>query len=153
MKSLLRQLSTRTESQDPKILDAFKKHISLTTSDSESLLGAALCRFDKTFIVLDALDECSEEDREYLVKLLTRQLKSSYVKIFFTSRPENDLRRIFKDNKNYCINVDDTLKDIRPFVEERIDTVVKNKKLLGGKITTQLKDDLIETISSQADGM
>lgn len=155
IKSLLKQLSMRFEKLDPNMVSYFDNATSLTAKSSEILFTAALSRFDKVFIIVDALDECCEGERESIVASLTRQLKieGCHVKIFLTSRPENDLRRLLKDSHNYHIDTNDTLKDITPFVAAAVADYIKSGKLLGGEVTPVLKEDLIKTISSEAEGM
>lgn len=127
----------------------------LNAKSSEISFAAVLSQFMKVFVVVDALDECSKEERKSIVMLLTRQLKvkGCYVKIFLTSRPENDLRQLFKGSHNHHINADDTLKDITPFVAAELNDHITNGALLDGKVTLELRKELVETISAQADGM
>lgn len=47
---------------------------------------AACATFSSAFVVLDALDECSEESLESVIALI-RRIKASGVNVFCTSRP------------------------------------------------------------------
>lgn len=154
-KSLLKQLSARCEGLDPQVVSAFSDDTSLTTESSETLFSAALSRFEKVFIVLDALDECSNEERRSIIKLLNRQmqLRGCCIKIFLTSRPEIDLRHLLQSNLNHHINADDTTKDITPFVTATVESHIADGKLLGGNVTPMLKAYVIKTINENADGM
>ncbi|KAL0631347.1 hypothetical protein Q9L58_009793 [Maublancomyces gigas] len=153
-RTLLKQLSMRCE-LDPPIVSVFDSGTQLNLKSSEGSFAAALSQFEKVFVVVDALDECSEEERKSIVMLLTRQLKleGCRIKVFLTSRPENDLRQLLKDNPSHQIDANDTSKDITPFVVAALDSHIANGMLLGGNVSARLRRDLVETISGQADGM
>lgn len=129
----------------------------LNIKSAEALLTAAISRFEGLFIVLDALDECSESERKYLVTLMTRLLTSNesncQIKIFLTSRPEEDLHRLLKDRSSYQIDANDTANDIRPFVAAALGDLITSGALLNGNVSSELRLELVETISNQADGM
>lgn len=154
-KSLLKQLSARCEGLDSKLVSAFNNDTCLTTESSETLFSAALSRFEKVFIVVDALDECNHEERRSIVELFNKQmqLKGCCVKIFLTSRPEIDLRHLLKKNLNHYIDADDTSKDITPYVTATVESHIAGRRLLGGIVTPALKAHIVETINSKADGM
>lgn len=127
----------------------------LTIKTSEISFAATLSQFETAFVVVDALDECSEQDRNSVVTLLTRQLRSNKcrMKIFFTSRPENDLHRLLGDNHNHHIDVSDTAKDITPFVDSTVNKLIRSGALLGGNVGSVLAKELVKTISAHSDGM
>lgn len=156
--SLLKQLlaSRRCDDCDPEMVTIFDDGSSLDAGSSESLFAAALSRFEQVFVVVDALDECSEEERKSMVMLLIRLLKSNTscnMKVFLTSRPENDLSNMLENNPSYQIDANDTSKDITPFVAAALDEHIMNRALLGGHVSLALRKELIEKISVQADGM
>lgn len=142
---------------DPEMMTLYNNDQPLNIKSAEALLAAALSRFVSLFIVVDALDECSETERKYLVMLLTRLLTldgcKCQIKIFLTSRPEEDLRRLLGDHSSYQIDANDTAKDIRPFVAAALSGLITSGTLLNGNVTSELRTELVETISSQADGM
>lgn len=82
-------------------------------------------------IVLDALDECKEDEREQLIAGLTRlghdlQLSGRSVKVIVTSRPYAAIRRSFKSFQAITIQADDNLdaidEDIKAVVASRVRT-------------------------------
>lgn len=135
------------------MMSAYKNGTSLDKKSSEISLAAVLASFEQTFIVVDALDECSVEERKTIVMLLTRLLKGSRVKIFLTSRPEIDLHRLLQDSASHAIDANDTAKDIRPFVAAALDDYITSGALLSGKVTAELREELEDILSVQADGM
>lgn len=154
VKSLLKQLLTKFRSLDSKLLDAFNNDTSLSLKTTEELFAASLLQLETTFIIVDALDECSQDERRCLVGLLKRLLiLKCNIKIFLTSRDEDDLREIFMDNSSYRINVHDTATDITPFITAKIDDLIQKRQILDGNVSPMLREDLIKTIGGQADGM
>ena len=130
---------------------------SIDASSIESLFRRALPTFKATYLVIDALDECEEAEREELVLALKSHtaLKSYVLKVFVTSRDEKDLARMFSKTSDFRIDADDTALDIRPFVETKVETYINNGNILGGKgnVTPELRKDLVDTLVSKADGM
>jgi hypothetical protein len=55
-------------------------------------LSETLGLFDKAYLCIDALDECTEEHRGKLISCLTQLVTASHttpaVKLFFTGRPQ-----------------------------------------------------------------
>lgn len=156
IRSLLKQLyiSLKPQPLDPKLLDKFGNGTSLGLDTSEELFAAALLQTQAAFVIVDALDECIEEERRCLIELFKRQLNSKCnVKFFLTSRDESDLRGMFTEDISYQISADDTGKDIKPFVTAKIENLIQNRRILSGNVSPNLKEDLIETINNEAGGM
>ena len=130
---------------------------STDTSSTELLFQRALSTFKAIYVVVDALDECEEAEREELVMALKRHtaLQNCVLKVFVTSRDEKDLARMLSGTSNFQINADDTALDIRPFVEIKVEECIINDEILGGKgnVSLELRQDLVDTLVSKADGM
>lgn len=155
VRTMLKQLSIRHGILDLQVTSVFDNGTPLNLKSSEISFTSALAEFERVYIVLDALDECSEGERKSIVTLLSGQLalQDCQIKIFLTSRPENDLIRLLKDHATYCIDANDTAKDIRPFVTASLNDHITSGALLGGNVSSELRQELIETLSGQADGM
>lgn len=140
---------------DPVMVSDYDNDASLTEQRSERLLVASFERFQKVFVVVDALDECPEQERKSMIHMFNRhiQLAGCSVKVFLTSRPERDLGYLLNGNLNHHINADDTLKDIRPFISATVDECISDGSLLGGNVSPDLKQYLIDTLNGKADGM
>lgn len=154
-RSLLKQLSAQSERLDPEILLAFNNDSSLTTDSAEILLASAFRRFRKVFVVVDALDECSEPERKSMIQLFDRQvqLAGCCVKVFLTSRAESDIGRLLEGRLSHYIDADDTSKDITPYVAATVEDCIADGSLLSGVVSPNLKRHLIETLNGEADGM
>ena len=160
----MKQITGTTASMDSELVSAYDyakskgfNATSIDASSTDSLFRGALSTFKSTYVVIDALDECEEAEREELVIALKRhtELRDYVVKIFVTSRDERDLARMFSGTSDFQINADDTALDIRPFVEMKVEACINKGDILGGKgnVTPELRKDLIDTLVSKADGM
>lgn len=138
----------RSENMDPQVVAVFDKGLSMSMEPSAKSLRAALSRFEQTFIVVDALDECSKEERKLLVSFMTGLIRSNPhgIKILLTSRPESDLENLLKGSSKFLINANDTTKDIRPYVAAVLTEHIANCAILDGMVTPELQQRLIDTI-------
>ena len=121
------------------------------------LFRRALLTFKATYVVIDALDECEEAERNELVMALESHvsLKHYGVKVFVTSRDEKDLARMSSRTSDFRIDADDTARDIRLVVKARVEEYITNGEILGGEgnVTPELRKDLVDILVNQADGM
>ena len=149
---------------DPELVSAYDRArskgfnaTSIDASSNESLFRQALPTFKTTYVVIDALDECEEVERRELLTALKSHvaLKHHVVKVFVTSRDEKDLARMLSGTSDFQINADDTALDIQPFVEIKVEECINNGDILGGQgnVTSELRQDLVDTLVSKADGM
>jgi len=119
-----------------------------------SELKALIKSYHEVFIVIDALDECNLQHREDFIEIL-RELTVSLpcIKIFITSRPENDIESAFTAQKTpvILIKAGDVGKDIGAFVRGRVEEWVHDKKLQIKR--EDVKREVISTLIDQAHGM
>jgi hypothetical protein len=151
--SLLRQLAM----QKPFILDNLasfhEKHSSKNTRPniSELLreLQSAASSFDSVFIIIDALDECSEENgsREGLLENL-RALPEK-VHLMFTSRPHIRIDRSFPDTQELKIIA--STDDVRTYVDSRISQTPMLDRIM--KKRPDIRDMVKKTVPEKSDGM
>jgi hypothetical protein len=88
-------------------------------------------------IVIDALDECKEDDIEVLLQLLPQlqESKSIRLRIFLTSRPELPIRRGFKQTQDYqelvLQDVPSVEDDIRIFFNHEFSRIKERREVPG----------------------
>ena len=162
-RALLKQLFSRETSLEPSLVKIFQKEkksghpsTSLGFPQTKQYFEAAVSRCGDLFIVVDALDECATTERDEVTTFLGSLLgrgEAYRVKILITSRPEDDLSLAFESQSSYRIDVDDTTKDIEPFVASRVHELVQSKKLLRGNVPPDLQEKIISTLNRKADGM
>jgi hypothetical protein len=135
------------------IRNLYDTHVNKKTSPTPTeLLGALkteIGAFSKVFIIVDALDECSEEDnkRANLLDMLLSLPKN--VKLLVTSRPLPTIQIDLEGIARLDIRADD--KDVRMYVKGRI----PREKRLARHVRKDpdLGETLEETIVNSAKGM
>jgi hypothetical protein len=109
-------------------------------------------------IVIDALDECreipqgSQKDRQDLLNLLETITKTGHVKAFLSSRDDGDIKSRLQNHPNIPIGASKNGPDILRFIETKVDILFSKKRHHWGS-DENLKQKVINTLNSQADGM
>ena len=114
-----------------------------------------LLKTEPLTIVIDALDECSPARRHELLEALDIliQRSSNMLKVFVSSRDDNDIVCRLSITPNVIINARDNHYDITRFVRREVDKAISNKRLLSGKVSQQLRHDIITTLTLKARAM
>lgn len=114
-----------------------------------------MANFKRTIICIDGLDECHKETRGNLLHALQDILNSptSHVKIFITSRDDDDIVLCLKGFPNVYIKTSDNRGDIDQFVEAETERCIAEKEILRGSVTPELKELIIATLVKGAHGM
>ncbi|CEJ61392.1 hypothetical protein PMG11_09927 [Penicillium brasilianum] len=164
---IARQLSRRSQTQSiaPPTLALYYKLHSVDGSKRKPTM-AELCSlireltelYDRSMIVVDALDECDVVTRWELVEALESITESaSLVKIFVSSREEGDLRLSLQTHSGLQVTSLENEDDIRKFVEFETDRLIAKKQLLAYIRKKQTKEELTQLIKedviSKAKGM
>ncbi|KAF2117126.1 hypothetical protein BDV96DRAFT_571602 [Lophiotrema nucula] len=129
----------------------------LSFDESKDILVKILRAFSSVVLVLDALDECHEDDRSILFGVFTELIYSlSHIrlKIFISSRRNDDIKRQLLEEANLGVEATDNEDDIRQFVMERIEEDHqrrKNKRLR--QISDELKLQIIDVLYEKSNGM
>ncbi|KAL7270984.1 hypothetical protein RUND412_006292 [Rhizina undulata] len=126
----------------------------LWLDQSTKLISQLSKAFERTVIIIDALDECKKETRCQLLDAL-KELRSSTegVKMFITSRNDEDIRIALEDESDVYIQSSDNSNDIKLFVVAEVEKHISKKRLLGGRVRDELKQTIINTLTNGADGM
>jgi hypothetical protein len=78
-------------------------------------------------IVIDALDECRQEEKQKLVDLITKHFPKFpiFIRFLITTRTETDIARKFQELNPLCLEPDDelNLNDLRIFFENKLKTI------------------------------
>ena len=124
--------------------DGFASGI-LCINESCSLILQLFEHYPLTTIVIDALDECDPENRADLLETLETILQESshLVKIFVSSRDDQDIVCHLKDYPNLEISSDRNTDDILSFVRAETRALITKRKLL--RFSTN-KDELEKVI-------
>lgn len=114
-----------------------------------------LLKSNPATIIIDALDECDPVRRHELLQALNKiiQDSSNVVNVFVSSRDDNDLVCRLEGCSNVAILVSDNSKDIKRFIASEVDQSIKEKRLLGGRVSKELKNQIIKVLTDGAQGM
>ena len=106
-------------------------------------------------LVIDALDECTLETRHSLFRMLQVLSNSTNgeFKCFVASRNDDDIILELEGVPNHYIRPTDSRTDIQRFIEWRVTDAIQNRKLLRGKVSKDLEDQIISRLSRNAHGM
>ncbi|ORY03559.1 hypothetical protein BCR34DRAFT_617742 [Clohesyomyces aquaticus] len=140
---------------DEREVDAFSDD-HLSTKDSRDLIISLAANFDMSFIVIDALDECDPHTRSELLDALEAILQAApqLVKVFVSSRDDQDLFFQLKTHPNLQISSDRNSSDIGLFVaSETAKLINKNKLLRFSDQKEHLRQSIIDRLTADADGM
>ena len=113
------------------------------------LLRLAVRSYSKVLVIIDALDECNEDDgtRKALISEL-RKLQPQ-LSLLVTSRDIPNLQRQLQDAARLEILASDD--DIRHYIEERIS--ISDRLSMYVKKDSSLRELMIETVTKNAKGM
>ncbi|TFK60369.1 hypothetical protein BDN72DRAFT_940121, partial [Pluteus cervinus] len=104
----------------------------------------------RTYIVVDALDECNLSYQEELLSVLDKLL-GKQVQVFATSRPSfEDAVSLFKELHCSKYPIRATKDDISSFLKQKLETKQSLKSLMADQA---FKVEVIQIIESKADGV
>ncbi|KAJ7444046.1 ankyrin repeat-containing domain protein [Mycena latifolia] len=136
----------------PAAHDLYKYHRLRDTRPSLTevcdILQSAMAQHSKVYIIVDALDEYPEDQRNILLEHLS-MLQGPTTSLMMTSRPHVTLDDLFPDVLGLEIKA--TEDDIRQYVDKQIRKSPRLSKHV--QIRPELHDEIKSTISSTADGM
>lgn len=115
----------------------------------------SILEHDPATIVIDALDECDPSRRHELLNAIDGiiQESASLVKVFLSSRDDNDIVCHLENSPDVVIQARDNAEDIKLFVQTEVNRAVKDRRLLRGSISEALKNQIMTTLIQGAQGM
>ena len=152
--TLLKQLVQKRSLLPKAIKSLYANHKKERTRPSLSEITKALrdvtASYSRAYFLIDALDECQAERREFLNEVLGLQAQTA-ANIFATSRPVHDIQSTFRDCTKLEIRAHE--EDIRSFVRKRVSmlNVVISEDEIGDK--KPLQDEVTNAITDVVDGM
>jgi hypothetical protein len=163
--SIARQLSSLQPQYPllrPAITNYLKKEAegfasgALRINESCALIIQLVEHYPLTTIVIDALDECNPEKRADLLETLETILRDSshLVKIFVSSRDDQDIVCHLKDYPNLEIASSRNMDDIVSFVKSETRVLITKKKLLRfSSNKDELEEVIVNQVTQRASGM
>lgn len=165
LRSLVKQLCAQSPgSKLPEpLLSIYKKREAagdlfnlLSIEESKRLLVELCAGFSHSTLIVDALDECDAKTRGSLfdaLQYVVSEPRATRVKAFVTSRDDADLRKKFTGNPHVYIQERDNSGDITTYIRTEIDACIAQKRLLDGKICSEVRDRIIHALEAGARGM
>ncbi|KAI0514341.1 ankyrin repeat-containing domain protein [Xylaria bambusicola] len=157
LQSYVRQLSTTAKNPDrirKSLQDCCQKArqygSDLSFENCRDQLLESINLYHNTTLVLDALDECEPSSRGRILETIEYLISKSAnnLKVFISSRPDQDIRDRFLKTPNIEIQATDNEKDIQRFVREKI---TQHKNWQG--MSQSLQKDIVETLFAKSQGM
>ena len=148
------------QSLPPKLKDIHEQHY---RSDSQpkydelrNIFLAIIQQLGHVYFIVDALDECTSDERKNLCKFLlsiTEASNQGIVKFFVTSRKESDIERVFQQNAIPTIEIEATKvdSDIEVYVKDQIELRLQDGSLRIRNMV--LKDKILGALTTKAGGM
>ncbi|TKA82405.1 hypothetical protein B0A49_00003 [Cryomyces minteri] len=160
LRCLVKQLSTSSFNRahgvlQPALVELYRKKqltagasVDVPIEECAATLLQLLDVYPQTTIVLDALDECDRRTRKRLIEVLDSLVSQSPkpVKIFISSRPDQDIKTRFETGPNVSIKATDNEKDIAKFVEQMM-------KKNGSHLSDDLRKRIVSTLLVKSQGM
>ena len=105
-------------------------------------------------IVIDGVDELGNFSQDLLdaLRYLIKN-SSSVLKIFVSSREEAAIARSLHGTKSIRVTSADNSKDVTVFVNHYLSKAVEQKRLLGGRVSSSLQEDITTKIIDGAGEM
>jgi len=159
VKVIIKQLCRRMDELPIELEKLYDDHYRNASNPGYTELRDTLMRvsgyFGKVFLVLDALDECTEDQRNELFEVLRGtaiydNTAHGNLKIFVTSRKEQDIQRAFKCFPVVEIEAKKVNDDIESYVTAQLDQHRQDGTL---EITDSLKSRVVTALINQAGGM
>lgn len=126
----------------------------ITVAEYISLLRIMSLRFTQTFVVIDALDECSEEDVfvEGLQELISNDNEDTNVQIAVTSRNDLNIERLLLPLTTLELPLKGSVgEDVKAFVCGEMERRIRSRKL---KLRDSgLAEVILNTLVDRADGL
>ncbi|KAF8064001.1 hypothetical protein FPV67DRAFT_1420628 [Lyophyllum atratum] len=116
--------------------------------------ACATSHWRRVFIVIDALDECSRDEREDLLgELVQLAPQSDRISLFVTSRREQDILEIFGNGVNMTeIALTDHQGSMQHDIARHVSVQLEKRKRLQA-LPEHVKDKIKNTLLDRADGM
>lgn len=126
-----------------------KKDTRPTLQEISKALQSAISSFSRVFIVVDALDECSEFNNSRSDLLDVLGVLGDTVSLMITSRPNIRIEDIFPDREELEITA--TEDDVHKYLEARISQTPRLTRLV--RANTTLRAKIKDAISENVKGM
>ncbi|KAG9253568.1 nucleoside phosphorylase, partial [Emericellopsis atlantica] len=150
--AMLRQLADQCELLPDELVDLFEKHGTGASShlrfeDISLALTRVLKEFPRVYLIVDALDECSDQTRRELLAQLAEQQRKTGLRILATARPTVEFEKEF-GTKYQVLEIRADVLDVKSVLDALID---KSNSFV--REDEELRRRVTDTIAFAVDGM
>lgn len=153
MASILQQLVSDRPSHLPDLKNLYAQHTKQNTRpsvpDIVSLLQDAVLSYSKVFIIIDALDECTDADDVRFILLTELKKLQRRVCLLVMSRPIPDLEELLEGAIR--VNIEASLIDIKNYLQQRLESTRSMQRHLAEE--PSLQDRIVSAIVQKIKGM
>ena len=151
--SILQQLISVRPDYLNDLKDLYTKHKKENTrpsiGDIMVLLQSVVFSFSRVFVVIDALDECSDTDDVRSILLTELKKLQSRLCLLVMSRPIPDLENLLEGAVR--VTVEASMTDIKNYLQQRLESTGSMQKHLADE--PSLRDTIISRITQRIKGM
>lgn len=123
----------------------------LSNEECETLLKTITLTYSRITLILDALDECEERSRLWLLNSFDRLVcVCSGLKIFISSRRNDDIKRRLRDKINFGIDATNNSNNIKVFVLSKLN---EGEEERGQPFSDGLRNKIVQTLFEKSRGM
>ncbi|KAF5867477.1 putative ankyrin repeat protein [Botrytis fragariae] len=161
LRSILEQVSSNTANLPIRkpVVEIFKNLIKenrgisppqeLLNSNETTEVLLKILQVDPFYVVIDALDECDPSKRYSLIESLKTIIdeSASVVKVFISSRRDNDIVSQLDDSPCISIQSSHISKDIEDYVKKEVSEAIEKKRIVKGKLLPEEKKKIEQQIT------
>ena len=118
----------------------------------QSTLHRILNSFERPYIVIDALDECTEREQvlAWIMEIVLQTAGKLHLVV--TSRQEREIKDVFQELNAHCVDVakESSNHDIMAYLDHELETDRKLRKWFDNKA---VRDEIKLALMKQAQGM
>ena len=146
----------------PQLIQMYKTHYKDNRQpgfqELQDIFLTIVKQFDTVYLVVDALDECTLDQRVHLCQFFTEVVEYSsganrgLVKLFVASRKEHDIERVFLQKSFLQIEVEvgKVDRDISLYVEDQIEQLLPDGSIVSNNV---LEDEILIALRTNPGGM
>jgi hypothetical protein len=157
--ALMKQLCRRRDRIPHSLLQIKDDALSPSSVGTQERFISLIEDLYQVYVVLDALDECPEQNREEVLRFVTGIVTTRIpcrVKVFITSRREMDIAKAFEDKHIPIVQIraENVAADIETFARSQVEKLRTGEHGKALYITSDdLKDRIVQVLAKKADGM
>ena len=135
-----------------KLKEVKKRNTKLGLGDVLAMIKLLLEQLDGIFFCIDALDELEPQTRRRLLDILSMQLGTKTVRLFFTGRPhmQSEVQSFFEIPQEQEVKIIANENDIRQYLSHKI---TEDRRVNPDAMNKVLECEILATLAARSQGM